>query len=75
MPGGVELKDYFAGLVDFPSRREGRVVYLCWRFGEPAVAYWHELEAGFAGRQKLDGGPPAGGPRLPRTPSTTDTPS
>jgi hypothetical protein len=50
---GVELKDYFTGLIDFPSLRNGRPVYLCWRLGEAEVAYWHELEAGFAGRQKL----------------------
>ena len=50
---GVELKDYFTGLIDFPSLRNGRPVYLCWRMGEAEVAYWHELEAGFAGRQKL----------------------
>jgi len=50
---GVELKDYFTGLIDFPSLRNGRPVYLCWRLGEDEVAYWHELEAGFAGRQKL----------------------
>jgi hypothetical protein len=50
---GVELKDYFTGLVDFPARMNGRPVYLCWRLGEPEVGHWHELEAGFAGRQKL----------------------
>ncbi|HWG44654.1 MAG TPA: DUF2203 domain-containing protein [Gemmataceae bacterium] len=50
---GIELKDYFTGLIDFPSVMDGRVVYLCWRLGEPEVAHWHELEAGFAGRQKL----------------------
>ena len=50
---GIELKDYFTGLIDFPSLMNGRPVYLCWRLGEPEVAYWHELEAGFAGRQKL----------------------
>jgi hypothetical protein len=50
---GVELKDYFTGLVDFPCRMDNREVYLCWRLGEPEVAYWHELEAGFAGRQRL----------------------
>ena len=50
---GVELKDYFAGLVDFPCLRDGREVYLCWKLGEPEVGFWHELEAGFAGRQKL----------------------
>ncbi len=50
---GVELKDYFTGLIDFPSLRNGRVVYLCWRQGEPEVAHWHEIDAGFAGRQRL----------------------
>jgi hypothetical protein len=50
---GVELKEYFIGLVDFPSLMDGRTVYLCWRLGEPEVAHWHELDAGFAGRQKL----------------------
>jgi hypothetical protein len=50
---GVELKDYVTGLIDFPSLRDGRTVYLCWQLGEPEVAHWHELEAGFAGRQKL----------------------
>jgi hypothetical protein len=49
----VELKDYYTGLVDFPCWLEDRAVYLCWRLGEPEVAHWHELDAGFAGRQKL----------------------
>ena len=50
---GCELKDIEQGLVDFPAQREGREVYLCWRLGEEEVAFWHELEAGFAGRQPL----------------------
>ena len=50
---GVELKDYFAGLVDFPSMMDEREVYLCWRYGEEEVAYWHELNAGFTGRQRI----------------------
>jgi len=50
---GVELKDYFTGLIDFRCRMDGRDVYLCWRLGEPEVAHWHELNSGFAGRQKL----------------------
>jgi hypothetical protein len=50
---GVELKDFFMGLIDFPSLLDGRVVYLCWRLGEPEVAHWHELDEGFAGRRKL----------------------
>src|SRR5262249_44794019 len=50
---GVELKDYFTGLIDFRSVMDGREVYLCWRLGEPEVAHWHELDAGFAGRRNL----------------------
>ena len=50
---GVELKGVEEGLVDFPSDRDGRVVYLCWRLGEDRIAWWHEIEAGFAGRQPL----------------------
>jgi hypothetical protein len=50
---GIELKDPFSGLVDFRAMVEGREVYLCWRLDEPEVAYWHELDAGFQGRQKL----------------------
>ncbi len=50
---GVELKDPFTGLVDFPCWMNGHEVYLCWRAGEPDVGYWHEVDAGFAGRQKL----------------------
>jgi hypothetical protein len=50
---GVELKDYFTGLVDFPAKINGKEVYLCWRLGEPEVGHWHEIDAGFAGRRKL----------------------
>jgi hypothetical protein len=50
---GVELKDRTSGLIDFLARRDGRDVYLCWKLGEPAVAHWHDLEAGFRGRKKL----------------------
>jgi hypothetical protein len=50
---GVELKDYMTGLVDFPCWMDGREVYLCWRLGEDEIGHWHELDAGFAGRQKL----------------------
>lgn len=50
---GVECKSLESGLVDFPAEREGRVVYLCWRDGEEAVTHWHEVDAGFAGRQPL----------------------
>ncbi|MDP9372490.1 MAG: DUF2203 domain-containing protein [Chloroflexota bacterium] len=50
---GVEVKDLDSGLVDFPHWREGRVVYLCWRLGEERIAFWHDLDAGFRGRQPL----------------------
>lgn len=50
---GVVLKDPFTGLVDFPCWLEDREVLLCWRLGEPEVAFWHELDAGFAGRQSI----------------------
>jgi len=51
---GIQLKDYSRGLIDFPCMREGRVVLLCWQLGEAEqVEWWHEIEAGFAGRQPL----------------------
>jgi len=50
---GCELKGIEQGLVDFPWEREGQTVYLCWRLGEERIGYWHEIEAGFAGRQPL----------------------
>jgi len=53
---GVEPKGAMEGLVDFPSLLDGRIVYLCWRLGEPEVLHWHELDSGFAGRQSLTAG-------------------
>jgi hypothetical protein len=50
---GIELKDINTGLVDFLAERDGRDVYLCWRYDEPSVAHWHDLETGFNGRQPL----------------------
>lgn len=50
---GIELKDFHTGLIDFPARMGNREVYLCWKLGEPEVAHWHELDAGFAGRRKI----------------------
>jgi hypothetical protein len=50
---GVEPKNGPEGLVDFRCLMDGRVVYLCWKCGEPEIRYWHELDAGFAGRQPL----------------------
>jgi hypothetical protein len=51
---GVVVKDADTGLVDFPSKREGVPVLLCWRVGEDEVAYWHDLVEGFAGRRPID---------------------
>ena len=51
---GVWVKDPVRGLLDFPSDRNGEVVELCWLHGEPEVAHWHRIGAGFAGRQPLD---------------------
>jgi hypothetical protein len=50
---GVQMKGYDTGLVDFPAEMNGKRVLLCWRLGEESVQYWHEEDAGFAGRQPL----------------------
>lgn len=50
---GVDFKGFDQGLVDFPAELEGRRVYLCWKLGEESVEHWHDLEAGYAGRQRL----------------------
>jgi hypothetical protein len=49
----VVLRDLDRGLVDFPALREGHEIYLCWQEGEPEIGFWHEPEAGFAGRRPL----------------------
>ncbi|HEX8033070.1 MAG TPA: DUF2203 domain-containing protein [Ktedonobacterales bacterium] len=52
---GVLVKDLDTGLIDFPTLRDGREVYLCWRLGEGSrIAWWHEVDSGFAGRQRLE---------------------
>lgn len=53
---GVEPKSAIDGLIDFPSLQDGRLVYLCWKLGEPEVIHWHELDGGFAGRQSIAAG-------------------
>ena len=50
---GVHVKDFKTGLVDFPYERDGRIVFLCWRPDEDEIGWWHETEAGFAGRRPL----------------------
>jgi hypothetical protein len=51
---GIVLRDIDRGLIDFPAVFDGREVYLCWQLDEDEVAYWHDLESGFGGRQPLD---------------------
>jgi hypothetical protein len=49
----IVLRDSERGLIDFPALRDGREVYLCWIDGEADICFWHELDAGYAGRQEL----------------------
>ena len=51
---GAQLKDINIGLLDFSALRNGREVYLCWQDGEGDIAFWHEVDAGYAGRQPID---------------------
>lgn len=50
---GAILKDLNNGLVDFLTLREGREVYLCWQYDEEQIEYWHDIDSGFSGRQRL----------------------
>ena len=50
----VVLRDLDRGLVDFPALRDDREIYLCWQEGEDEIGFWHDPEAGFAGRRPLD---------------------
>jgi len=60
---GVEPRSALEGIVDFPSTLDGRSVYLCWKLGDPEVGYYHEVDAGFEGRQPLGEQLGAGGSR------------
>jgi hypothetical protein len=51
---GAQIKDVNIGLLDFPALKDGREVCLCWKYGEGDIAYWHEVEAGYAGRQAIE---------------------
>jgi hypothetical protein len=51
---GVQVKDLEEGLLDFPSVMDGKTVLLCWKLGEPAIAYWRKEEEGFEDRKPLD---------------------
>jgi hypothetical protein len=50
---GVLFKDINLGLLDFPALRNGRELYLCWKHGEKDIEFWHEIEAGYAGRRPI----------------------
>ncbi len=50
---GVLVKDFEEGLCDFPHMRKGQMVYLCWKFGEESVNWWHDMDTGYQGRQPL----------------------
>ncbi|MFN2420452.1 MAG: DUF2203 domain-containing protein [Gemmatimonadota bacterium] len=51
---GAEFKGIELGLVDFPSMREGEIVYLCWQYGEDRIRWWHPVHAGYAGRRPIE---------------------
>jgi len=48
---GIQLRDLEMGLVDFPAQRDGLPVWLCWRLADPAVAFWHGTDEGYATRR------------------------
>lgn len=52
----IVLRDLDRGLIDFPAHRDGAEVYLCWQAGEDEISFWHELEAGYAGRRPFEDG-------------------
>jgi hypothetical protein len=51
---GIEVKDLTIGLIDFVAVKDGREIYLCWKYDEGRIQFWHEIEAGFQGRQLID---------------------
>lgn len=59
---GIDPKNGLEGIVDFPSEMDGRIVYLCWKLGEPEILHWHELDAGFVGRHPLTAASMSNGP-------------
>ncbi len=52
---GCLVKDIEMGLVDFNALKDDEPIFLCWQFGEPAIAHWHALDEGYSGRKPLDG--------------------
>ncbi len=51
---GAQVKDINTGLLDFPALRNGQEVYLCWKYREDQIAFWHAIDAGFAGRRPIE---------------------
>lgn len=50
----ILVKDINTGLIDFPAERDGQLVLLCWQYDEPSVQFWHDVDSGFSGRQRID---------------------
>lgn len=57
---GIIFRDADSGAIDFPTRRGGRLAFLCWNPDEPSVAYWHEADHGLGSRKPLDRAPGEG---------------
>jgi hypothetical protein len=51
---GVKLRDIDTGLLDFPAKRFGEVVYFCWKYGESSIEFWHTQSEGFASRKQIN---------------------
>src|SRR5262249_52880238 len=51
----IQIKDLDRGLIDFPAIIGGREVFLCWEQDEEDIEYWHDLDTGYAGRERLSG--------------------
>jgi hypothetical protein len=51
---GVKLRDIDTGLLDFPAKRFGEVVYFCWKYGESGIEFWHTQSEGFASRRQIN---------------------
>ena len=49
----IQIKDLDRGLIDFPAIIAGREVFLCWEQDEEDIEFWHDLDSGYAGREKL----------------------
>ena len=51
---GIQIKDLKRGLVDFPALRDGKEIFLCWEKGENEIEFWHEVDSGYSGRERLE---------------------